>query len=57
MLEYRFESQLGLEFSDFCKCHFLKLVIRGFFYGGTPVSSPPSSVNDSAKKKKKKEVK
>ena len=30
MLEGRFESRLGLEFSGFVMWHFLKLVVRGF---------------------------
>ena len=30
MLECRFESRLGLEFSGFSMWHFLKLVVRGF---------------------------
>ena len=30
MLEYRFESRLGLEFSGFSTWHFLKLIVRGF---------------------------
>ena len=28
--------------------HFLKLVVRGFFFPGAPVSSPPPSVNGLA---------
>ena len=45
MLECGFESRLGLKFSGFSMRHFLKHVVRVFFFSGTPVSPPPSSVN------------
>ena len=54
MLECRFKSCLGLEFSCSIKWHFLELVIRGFLSLDTTVSSSPSSVTGFGQSKNKK---
>ena len=54
MLECLFKCRLGLELSlvSGCNMTFLKLVIDGFFFSGTPVSSPPYQLMVSANRLK-----